>query len=110
MGAPSHTSNATMQYLQGQFPGRVMSKRGDWPWPNCSPDLTVCDFFQWGYLKHKVWDVPHDQQPHNLREFCEAIVMAWHNLEQKMIQNAFDCMFSRARRCNRAGGYAFADE
>ena len=30
--------NATMQYLQGQFPGRVMSKRGTWSWPTLPPD------------------------------------------------------------------------
>ena len=30
-GAPAHTINATMQYLRGQFPLRLMSKRRDWP-------------------------------------------------------------------------------
>ena len=44
-GAPAHTSNAAIRYLQGQFPGKVVSKRGDVPWPPRSPDLTVCDFF-----------------------------------------------------------------
>ena len=43
-GAPRHTSNATMQYPQGQFPSRLMGKRGDWPWPPQSPDLAICDF------------------------------------------------------------------
>ena len=62
-GAPGHTSNITLQYLRGQFPGRVMSKRGDWPWSPRSPDLSVCDFFLWGHLKQQIWDVPHNQQP-----------------------------------------------
>ena len=26
---PCHTSNAAMRYLRGQFPGKVMGKRGD---------------------------------------------------------------------------------
>ena len=69
-GAPSHTSNATMQYL----PGRVISKRGDWPWPPHSLDLTVCDFCLRGYLKHMIWNVLHDEQPNNLRQLREAIV------------------------------------
>ena len=47
-GASAHTSNVALQYLRGQFPGRVMSKRGDWPWPPRSPDLAVCDFFSVG--------------------------------------------------------------
>ena len=37
-GAPAHASHAKMQYLRGQFPLRLMSKRGDWPWPPRSPD------------------------------------------------------------------------
>jgi hypothetical protein len=54
--------------------------------------------------------VPDDQQAHNLRELREVIVTVCRNLEQQMIQNSFDCMISRARRCIRAGGHAFADE
>ena len=90
-GAPSHTSNATMQYLRGQFPGRVISKRGDWPWPPRSPDLTVCDFFLWGYLKQRIWNVPHDEQPNNLRQLREAIVTECRNIDQQTIQRSFDC-------------------
>ena len=84
-GAPAHTSNATMQYLRGQFPLRLMSKRGDWPWPPRSPDLAICDFFLWGYLKQQIWNVPHDQQPQNLEELRNSIVTACRNLEQRMI-------------------------
>ena len=57
-GAPPHTSNATMQYLRGQFPVRLMSNH----WPPLSPDLAICKFFLWGYLKMKIWNVPHDEQ------------------------------------------------
>ncbi|KAL4118985.1 hypothetical protein QTP88_011863 [Uroleucon formosanum] len=28
------------------------------PWPPRSPDLTVCDFFLWGYVKEKVYAPP----------------------------------------------------
>ena len=44
-GAPAHTSNASLRYLRGQFPGRVMGKGYDWHWPTRSPDLEICDFF-----------------------------------------------------------------
>jgi hypothetical protein len=54
--------------------------------------------------------VPDDQQAHNLRELREVIVTVCRNLEQQIIQNSLDCMVSRARRCIRAGGHAFADE
>ena len=32
-----------------------MSKNGDLEWPPRSPDLTVPDYFLWGYLKSKVY-------------------------------------------------------
>ena len=51
MAITVHTSNAT---IRGQFPDRLMSKRSDWPWPPRPSDLTVCDFFLWGYLKHQI--------------------------------------------------------
>lgn len=54
-GAPCHTANETIQFLQRKFPGRLMSKRGDIDWPPRSPDLTPPDFFLWGYLKSKVY-------------------------------------------------------
>ena len=51
-----------------------------------------------------------DQQPRNLRHLREAIVSACESLDQEMIQNAFDGMFSRAQRCIQAQGHAFPDE
>ena len=109
-GAPAHTSHATMQYLRRQFPLRLMSKRGDWPWPPRSPDLAICDFFLWGYLKQQIWNVPHDQQPHSLEELRNSIMTACRNLEQPIIHDSFDAMVSRARQCIRARGHAFPNE
>ncbi len=108
--APCHTSNATMRYLRGQFLGKVISLRGDIPWPPRSPDLTVCDFFLWGYLKHKIWNVPHDQQPNNLRQLREAIIAECRNIDQQIIEQSFDSMVTRARLCIRAGGCQFPNE
>ena len=52
-GATIHTSNNSMDFIDGIFGARVLSGRRrqgkDWP-PN-SPDLTPCDFFLHGYLK-----------------------------------------------------------
>ena len=109
-GAPCHTSNATMRYLRGQFPGRIMGKRGDWPWPPRSPDLAICDFFLWGHLKLQICNVPHDQQPTNLPQLRAAMVSACDNLDQQVIHNAFEGMVSRARRCVNVGGHSFSNE
>ena len=52
-GAPAHTTNRNMEYLDTLFLGRVIlykSIRGQ-QWPPRSPDLNPCDYFLWGYLK-----------------------------------------------------------
>lgn len=54
-GATAHTARASMSVLNQMFPGRIISQRGDLPWPPRSPDLAPCDFFLWGYLKEKVY-------------------------------------------------------
>jgi len=33
----------------------VVSRAGDIPWPARSPDLSVCDYFLWGYLTSKLY-------------------------------------------------------
>ena len=105
-GAPAHTSNQTLNDLRGQFPGKLISKRGDWPWPPRSPDLSVCDFFLWGYLKHQIW-VNHNRAPQSLRDLREAIRNASQNLQPDMIRRAFDRMLRRVVKCINANGNAF---
>jgi hypothetical protein len=40
---------------------------GDIGWPPRSPDLTLCDFFLWGYLKAQVYQ-HHPQTLEGLKE------------------------------------------
>ena len=53
-GATAHTARASMEVIRQMFPGHVISRFGDVRWPPRSPDLSICDFFLWGYLKSKV--------------------------------------------------------
>ena len=55
-GATAHTARASMELLREHFPGRLISLRGDLPWPTRSPYLTPCDFFLWGYLKSIIYN------------------------------------------------------
>ena len=48
-GASCHTSNQSIRYLRGQFPGKLISKKGDHHSPPHSPDLAKCNFFSWGF-------------------------------------------------------------
>ena len=54
-GATCHTARPTINLLRPLFPGRLISKNGDFDWPPRSPDLTPPDFYLWGYLKSKVY-------------------------------------------------------
>ena len=54
-GATCHTAGETMALLREKFPGRVISRNGDFDWPPRSCDLTPLDFFLWGYVKNKVY-------------------------------------------------------
>ena len=75
-GAPPHRARATINFLKQLFPGRLMSKNGDFEWPPRSPDLTAPDFFLWGYLKSKVYvNKPRtlDELKANIRQEIAAI-------------------------------------
>lgn len=71
-GATAHTANASMNVVRNMFPGRVISRFGDVPWPPRSPDLSSCDFFLWGYLKERVYV----RKPRTLMELKDAITQA----------------------------------
>lgn len=69
-GASSHTSAATISFLEENFPF-IVSKNSpdpDLQWPPSSPDLNPCDSFLWGYLKSKVSIRNHNQSTAILKE------------------------------------------
>ena len=56
-GAPCHTTDHNMRYLDRLFGDRVISNRSirGRDWPARSPDLNPLDFCVWGVLKSKVY-------------------------------------------------------
>ena len=53
-GATAHNARNSMAVVREIF-GTVTSRFGDIAWPARSPDLTVPDFFLWGFLKDRVF-------------------------------------------------------
>ena len=102
-GALAHTSREVMEFLNSQFPGKLISHRSVFPWPARSPDLSPLDFFLWGYVK----DVVFRSNPTNvaeLKEKVEEAIMAVHpETLQRVIQN-FHCRLSK---CIAANGGCF---
>jgi hypothetical protein len=46
-----------MNLLKDLFPNRLISRNGDVQWPPRSPDLSSCNYFLWGDLKSKVFEI-----------------------------------------------------
>ena len=94
-----------MTYLDGQFGVRLISRkhRRGRGWPPRSPDLNVCDFFLWGYLKSRCYT----PKPRNLDELEANIRREVGLLDPAMITRALLDDRARAHRCIAAGGFHF---
>ena len=68
-GATAHTARASMTAVRAAFPNHVISRFGDLPWPPRSPDLSMCDFYLWGFLKSR----SYAGKPRTLGELKTAI-------------------------------------
>ncbi|GFS69547.1 uncharacterized protein TNCV_3894071 [Trichonephila clavipes] len=68
--ATSHTATPVKAFLIQMFgEDRIVSRRCRYPWPPWSPDLTLTDFWLWGYLKSRVYL----SGPSSLSELKDAI-------------------------------------
>jgi len=86
-GAPPHWYKEVREYLNEQLPGRLVGRAGDTnntfcTWSPRSPDLTVCDFFLWGFFKDNVYVPP-------LPELRECINTAIGNVTQDMLERVW---------------------
>ncbi|GFU99186.1 uncharacterized protein TNCV_1229001 [Trichonephila clavipes] len=54
-GATRHTARATIDLLKDTFGDRLISRFGPVNWPPRSCDLTLLDYFLWGYVKSLVY-------------------------------------------------------
>ena len=64
-GAPAHYITAAREILDNNLAGHLIDRRGEIEWPDRSPDLTTCDYWYWGYIKHLVYD---SERPKMLEE------------------------------------------
>ena len=60
-------------------------------WPPCSPDLTPCDFWLWGYLKDKVYR----GNIRNLAELKNQILLHARNIGSDQLHAAVDHVITR---------------
>ena len=104
-GAPAHRPIEVRDRLNEVFgENRVIALQHNVEWPPRSPDLTPCDFFLWGYLKHKVFTTP----PENIDVLRQRIIEEFNALRQQpeMIRNVMRGMHRRTILCvERNGGH-----
>jgi hypothetical protein len=82
-GAPAHYARGVRQFLSDKF-AEWMGRRGPIEWPARSTDLTVADFFLWGYLKDKVFA----RGPRTIDELKRLITEEFNRIPQEMIAKA----------------------
>lgn len=99
-GATAHTARVTMTKVKELFPGKLISRFGDIPWPPRSPDLSPCDFFLWGYLKSRVYsDSPSTIQA--LQANIEREIAA---ISPELCKRVFTNMKERLQECAQREG------
>ncbi|CAH1962018.1 unnamed protein product [Acanthoscelides obtectus] len=94
-GPTCHTTNVNIHRLQSFFGDRVISRRGNVPWPPRSCDLTPLDLFLWGYLKSKVYV----NKPATLQELKNNIIAEINAIEPTMLQNVIENFDHRVDVC-----------
>ena len=101
-GATCHAAKVCLTFLREIFPGKLISRFGDIAWPPRSPDLTVPDFFFWGYLKERVYRY----NPKTIRDLKETIQSEIRSIPTNMISKVMENTRIRMRECvARKGGH-----
>ena len=78
-----NTSGETIGLLREKFPGRVISRNGNYNWPLRSCDLIPLVFFLWGYVKEKVYA----DAPQSIQEFREKIGAVIDEIDPQMCED-----------------------
>ncbi len=71
--------------------------------PPRSPDLSLLDFFLWGYLKNCVYMTA----PQNLKDLKGNIAREIENINQKTLKHVFSNLMKRCRICKANSGGHF---
>ncbi|XP_070528277.1 uncharacterized protein [Cardiocondyla obscurior] len=102
-GAPAHSCRAVREELNLRFPEKWIGRGGPIAWPARSPDLTVCDFFLWGYIKSLI----DTQRNGTANEVRESIIAAFGTVSPDTVLCASRDVVRRAEFCIRQRGGHF---
>ena len=100
-GAPAHWSLAVRNLLNTHLPNRWIGRDGPIKWPPRSPDLSVNDFWLWGYVRDNVYKLP---KCGTLPDLTERICNFLDQIEPQIIRNSFKSFRDRCKKCSEVGG------
>ena len=78
-GAPPHSYNITLDWLDHKFPNRLINRKREPEWSPNSPDLNPLDFYLWGFLKDTMCRNNHQ----TITELKEAITQKINAIPKK---------------------------
>lgn len=104
-GAPPHYATVVRDWLDLNFAGKWIGRRGSVEWPARSPDLTPPDFFLWGYVKNFVYGL----KPQTLVELEQIIRQCCTEIPVEMLTRACRSVLNRCQLCidNQGGQFEF---
>lgn len=100
-GCPAHSTQMITDWLNNQFVERWFGRMSVTSWPARSPDLSIMDFFVWGWVKQIVYQehIPNDTEI--LKRRITAAVLS---IPIEQIQAAFGEFRNRIENCANLGG------
>ena len=95
-GAGPHYANKVKNMLNKKYPRRWIGKGSYFQtWQPRSPELTPCDFFLWGYLKHRI----ALRRPSSKNELIETVKKEFEAIPRERIALACRSVTSRMEKC-----------
>ena len=86
-GAMTHTARTAMRILNKTFPARVISRRGSIEWPATLPDFNACNFFLWGNLKSKMYEMKSQAMVALKQNIRDEVAANSPTMLQRVMQN-----------------------
>ena len=102
-GAPAHATNACIEFLEQKFRGRVITRRGEFPWPPYSPDLNPLDYYFWGFVNAEVWC----RKPETIEELRQIVEEVAAMITGEVIQSVMANFRKRCEVCKAMEGGHF---
>ena len=99
-GCPAHYSIAARRLVSTMFNNKTIGRGAGIEWPPRSPDLTPMDYFLWGDLKRRVYDIPVN----SIDELKERILNSCYQIQPETIRLATQSVCRRLEVCVRENG------